>query len=83
MWLIKNLFTLRGTSKSRDKLQNSLGDTSFNFIHGQITSGKKVTERSAMQMNAVYSCVRILSESVAALPLSFYERKDDGLCLIR
>lgn len=79
MGLIKNLFTLRGTSKSRDKPQNSLGDSSFSFINGQTTSGKRVTERSAMQMTAVYSCVRILSESVVALPLSVYERKDNGI----
>lgn len=30
---------------------------------------KNVNERSAMQMTAVYSCVRILSEAVASLPL--------------
>lgn len=28
---------------------------------------KNVNERSAMQMTAVYSCVRILSEAVASL----------------
>ena len=36
-------------------------------------SGKSVNERSSMQMTAVYSCVRILSEAVASLPLHFYE----------
>ena len=34
-------------------------------------SGKRVNERSSMQMTAVYSCVRILSEAVAGLPLHF------------
>lgn len=34
---------------------------------GFSTSSKVATERSAMQMTAVYSCVRILAEAVAGL----------------
>jgi len=41
----------------------------YRFFFGGSTSGKRVNERSAMQMTAVYSCVRILSEAVASLPL--------------
>ncbi len=40
------------------------------------TSGKRVNERSAMQMTAVYSCVRILSEAVEGLPLHLYQYAD-------
>ena len=40
--------------------------------------GKNVNERSAMQMTAVYSCVRILAEAVAGLPLHLYRYKEDG-----
>ena len=40
---------------------------------GGTTSGKTVTERFAMQMTVVYSCVRILSKSVAGLPLHLYK----------
>jgi HK97 family phage portal protein len=43
---------------------------------GSSTSGKRVNERSAMQMTAVYSCVRILSEAVAGLPLHLYQYTD-------
>jgi len=32
----------------------------------------------AMQMTAVYSCVRILAEAVAGLPLHLYRYKEDG-----
>jgi HK97 family phage portal protein len=45
---------------------------------GGTTSGKRVNERSAMQMTAVYSCVRILSEAVASLPLHFYMYDENG-----
>lgn len=76
MKLVKSL--LKFNSKSRDKPQNNLGSSSVSFILRQTTSGKRVTEKSAMQMTAVYSCVRILSESVASLPLFVYERKENG-----
>ncbi len=45
---------------------------------GGSTAGKAVTERSAMQMTAVYSCVRILSEAIAGLPLHLYHNMEDG-----
>ncbi|MGJ9540222.1 phage portal protein [Actinotignum sp. GS-2025c] len=37
-----------------------------------------MTERSAMQMTAVYSCVRILAEAIAGLPLHVYRFKENG-----
>lgn len=47
-------------------------------FYGSTASGKRVNARSAMQMTAVYSCVRILSEAVAGLPLQFYRYNDNG-----
>ena len=64
--------------KSRDKPQNRTPGSSYTFFLGGSTSGKAVTERSAMQMTAVYSCVRILSEAVAGLPLHLYRYTPDG-----
>ncbi len=58
---------------SRDKPTNSTTGSVFRFFFGGTTSGKTVTERSAMQMTAVYSCVRILSEAIAGLPLHLYQ----------
>ena len=37
-----------------------------------------MNERSAMQMTAVYACVRILSEAVAGLPLHLYRYNSNG-----
>ena len=59
--------------KKIPKADNRTAGSSFAFFLGGSTSGKVVTERSAMQMTAVYSCVRILSEAVAGLPLHFYK----------
>ena len=64
--------------RSRDKPQNRTAGSSYTFFLGGSSSGKAVTERSAMQMTAVYSCVRILSEAVAGLPLHLYRYNDSG-----
>lgn len=63
---------------SRDKPQNRTAGSGYTFYMGGTTSSKTVTEHSAMQMTAVYSCVRILAEAVAGLPLHLYRYKDDG-----
>ena len=67
-----------GLFRSRDKPQDRTTGSSYAFYFGSTTSGKAVTERSAMQMTAVYSCVRILAEAVAGLPLHLYRYKEDG-----
>ena len=64
--------------KSRDKPQNRTVGSSYSFFTGNSTAGKAVNERTAMQMTAVYSCVRILAEAVAGLPLHFYKYGTDG-----
>lgn len=64
--------------KSRDKPTNLTTGSAYRFLMGTSSSGRKVNERSAMQMTAVYSCVRILSEAVASLPLHVYERTAKG-----
>lgn len=69
---------LSGLFRSRDKPRNSTSGSSYRFFYGQSSSGKCVTERSAMQMTAVYACVRILSEAVAGLPLHLYKWSDSG-----
>lgn len=48
------------------------------FYFGNSSAGKNVNEQSAMQMTAVYACVRILAESVASLPLHLYSSNADG-----
>lgn len=64
--------------KSRDKPSNALSGNSHSFFVGQSTSGKRVNEKTAMTMSAVYSCVRILSETLASLPLHIYEVSETG-----
>ena len=67
-----------GLFRSRDKPQNRTTGSAYSFFFGGSSAGKRVNERSAMQMTAVYSCVRILAEAVAGLPLHLYRYKEDG-----
>ena len=69
---------LSGLFHSRDKPQNRTTGSTYTFFMGGSTAGKNVNERSAMQMTAVYACVRILSEAIAGLPLHLYHSKADG-----
>lgn len=72
------LFKNRRKSRDAPKVEDRTVGSSFTFFMGNSSSGKSVTERSAMQMTAVYACVRILSEAVAGLPLHFYRYEEDG-----
>ena len=69
---------LSGLFKSRDRPKNATNGSAFRFYLGNSTAGKNVSERSAMQMTAVYACVRVLSEAVAGLPLHLYKYTDKG-----
>ncbi|WCG23483.1 phage portal protein [Vagococcus lutrae] len=64
--------------KARDKPQNYSFGSNYSFFFGNSSSGKSVNEFTAMQMTAVYSCVRILAEAVAGLPLHLYKYTDTG-----
>ncbi len=46
--------------------------------YGTSSSGKVVTADRAIQLSAVWACVRLLSESVSTLPVKIYTRQADG-----
>lgn len=72
---MKNPFSL--LFRSRDKPQNAVSQA-LAFYFGSSASGKSVTPRSAMQMSAVYACVRVIAETVASLPLHVYHYTNSG-----
>ena len=67
-----------GLFKSRDKPTNSYDSPSYTYFFGRANSGKRVTDRTALQHIAVYACVRVLSEAIAQLPLHLYKYNDSG-----
>lgn len=72
MGFISNLF------RTRDAPVNRTSGSTYSFFLGNSSSGKRVNQKSAMQMTAVYSCVRILSEAVASLPIHVYKYNSQG-----
>ena len=56
---------------------NRIG-SAFSVLFGSTSSGKPVSEKTAMQTTAVYACVRILAEAIAGLPLHVYQYNPDG-----
>ncbi|MBR3746167.1 MAG: phage portal protein [Selenomonadaceae bacterium] len=75
---MKILDFFKGLFRSRDKPQDSYHFSAAPFLFGKSISGATVNEMTAMRCSAVYACVRILAESVAALPLHVYEYTDKG-----
>ena len=72
---MKNPFS--GLFRARDKPQDSVSAAPV-FYFCTSGSGKSVTVQSAIQLSTVYACVRVISETVASLPLGVYEAKTDG-----
>lgn len=66
----------KGLFRTRDAPQNRTAGSSYSFFMGGSAFGKQVNERTSMQMTAVYSCVRILSEAVFQEPRKHDHRKD-------
>ena len=64
--------------KARDKPTDYFSGSNYTFLFGPTTSGNSVNEFTAMQTTAVYSCVRILSEALASLPIHIYRYKSNG-----
>ena len=58
--------------------KNSLPGDGYRPYVGRTTSGNSVTQRSSMQLTAVYCCVRVLAEAVAGLPLITYRYGEKG-----
>jgi HK97 family phage portal protein len=57
-----------------------LGDGGFwsAFLGGESNSGKSVNVNNVMRLSTVWACVRIISTSIAGLPLGVYKRQTDG-----
>jgi HK97 family phage portal protein len=69
---------------SRVVASGGLTDTQFvakmtSLMSGQQTyTGRTIDDHSAMQISAVWACVRIHAETMGSLPLAIYETDDNG-----
>jgi HK97 family phage portal protein len=57
----------------------SLSDKALiDWFGGTTYAGKSVDEKTAMQISTVFSCVRVISETIGFLPWSVYEKDSKG-----
>ncbi|KXV78088.1 capsid protein, partial [Acetobacter malorum] len=49
---------------------------------GPTVSGKLVTVDTAMQLDTVWACVRLISDTIASMPLKLYQRQNDDTSLL-
>ena len=72
---MKNPF--KSLFRARDKPKDSVS-AAPTFYFGMSSAGKSITVSTAMQVSTVYACVRVISETIASLPLHVYESTDAG-----
>ena len=72
---MKNPFT--ALFRARDKPRDSVS-AAPTFYFGTSGSGKAVNATTAIQLSTVYACVRVISETVASLPLGVFEATGEG-----
>ena len=71
------LFRSRDKPGGRPSPQDSVS-SALPFYFGGSAAGKPVNPRTAVQMTAVYACVRVIAETVASLPLHVFKFTDRG-----
>ena len=74
MGIINHLFRRKSAdttvAQTPEELASMLGGWSLDSY-----SGRKVSGKAAMQLTAVFGCIRVLTESVGMLPCSLFEQK--------
>lgn len=63
--------------EQRYYFESLMDDVELSYVHGA-SSGVRVTERTAMRTAAVFSCIRVIAESIAGIDLHVYRRLPRG-----
>ncbi|BAU28967.1 HK97 family phage portal protein [Aneurinibacillus soli] len=58
--------------------QEAAGGSLSGWMRGQSVEEISANENNSLQLTAVWACVRILSETIASLPLNVYQQMDGG-----
>ncbi len=72
------LFNFFDRFKASSNDRSAGGDFFFEPVAARSASGIQVSPDRALRLSAVYACVRILSETMASLPLVIYRQRADG-----
>jgi HK97 family phage portal protein len=79
-WFRKSLvkFALKAAGFPGMSFSLTDGDAVSRYFGGRTHTGKTVDQSSAMQITVVWACVRLLAETVGAMPLAVYRKSDNG-----
>lgn len=69
---------LRALARLSAEDMSPWSDRWYEPAHGGVVAGQSVTPDTALSISAVWSCVGLIAESVAMLPLSIYTNTPDG-----
>src|SRR5574343_577491 len=72
------LFTFIDRFRASSSDRSPWGDFFFEPVSVRSASGMRVSPDGALRLAAVYACVRILSETMASLPVVVYRQRKDG-----
>lgn len=75
-WLRKKVLALG--LKMAGITVNTTSPELFRFFGASTASGKTVNDESALQVSTVWSCVRILAETIGSLPWGIYRKDRKG-----
>jgi HK97 family phage portal protein len=76
--ITSRLISKRATEGTLPKNFNETAEAVLRSIYGNPHGGLKVTNETAMRIATVYACVRVISESVAQLPIKIYRPTASG-----
>lgn len=74
---MKNLFSKLFRARDEPRTTDAVS-AAQTFYFGTSGSGKSVTAKTAIQVSAVYACIRVIAETVASLPLHVYAVTEKG-----
>lgn len=76
---IFDFLKFNGNKKLEERAQETAyGSTIINSLFATSAAGETVSKDQAIRIATVWSCIRVLSETIASLPISLYEKDDDN-----
>lgn len=57
---------------------NSINDVPMHALFGNESLPTSISDNSAMRLSAVYTCIKVLSETVSSLPICLYRQIGEG-----
>lgn len=77
-WGARLLAKAAGYATTTTSGLTAMDDALGKFLGGRTSSGKTVNHETAMGVSAAWSCMRIISETIGAIPWGIYEKDKAG-----